>query len=580
MIDGEQVRTYLTALFSDIPQGSWFLIWTLQRHQSFWFQSIDDAVAELTGNPLYDERDVYAGMCTSATNNGKTKRCDAASVTSAAGIWADIDIYSADTKVHKKGNLPNSVAEVQAWLAAYARPSMTVNTGHGLHCYWLFDRRFVCQADPERLRLASLAERWQKWLAVGALQRGWTMDMTGDLARVLRVPGTSNYKNREVIVPAVITEQLPARYSVNDLEAMIPGSVATENAVPAAPAPPSIGHFILNPDRVPPQEVVDQLAGKFPAGFRDSFARVKPLAGGDTSDSAYDFSLAVYGARAELDDQTIADIIIASRRQANHDLKLRQDYYTHTIEGARRQVRKDDSIEELTTLAHATPESCAALGISEEDLHKQLIDRLSGVLGVQVQRILHFQQTPDDTYWIQLDGADRTIPLGTIQNVLDQRKFQGKVLDAIGETIPPFKTQEWLKIASLLVKSAEVRNDTAARGDEAVKSWLSMYLMDHRIYDDMNLAAATGEPFYAGETEDDPSLDPDDRIGRPMQAFIFLEPFIRWVYLHCAKKETPQTMSQFLTVAGCVHSVRHFTVGKKRVSRNVWQVPLDVVPRE
>ena len=133
-VDLTQARSYLDALFGNIGAGEHFLIWTLPDRRSAWFPDVDTACLSL-GLLSYNNKDIYAGMCTSPADMGRARRCDAANVASMGCLWADIDI---GTEGHKKENYPESIEKALEALSAYPKPSMVVSTGHGIHVYWLF----------------------------------------------------------------------------------------------------------------------------------------------------------------------------------------------------------------------------------------------------------------------------------------------------------------------------------------------------------------------------------------------------------------------------------------------------------
>lgn len=67
------------------------------------------------------------------------------------------------------------------------KPSAVVDTGYGLHLYWFIDEPFPVYGNAANLkRAAALQYRWQRYTKSDPGAK--------DLARVLRVPGTDNWK--------------------------------------------------------------------------------------------------------------------------------------------------------------------------------------------------------------------------------------------------------------------------------------------------------------------------------------------------------------------------------------------------
>lgn len=557
-VDLIQARPFLDSLFGNAGAGEFFLIWTLPDKHSAWFADVDAACAALA-SPQYEGKDIYAGMCTSPADMGPTRRCNAANVMSMGCLWADIDIGAAG---HQKENLPTSIDEVMTVLASYPKPSLIVSTGHGIHAYWLFRERFILRNAADNAAASELGERWQGWLLRGMQAHGWTLDMTWDLARILRVPGTTNRKNKVNPLPVTLMESGGKQYDWLELSKLIPGDIKTK--LPAAVKMNGIGSLKLSENQILDGDVLNALRKKYKAKFDDSFDRVKPLPGGKQSASDYDASLAMYGVMMGCSDQQIADLLIVSRRTAGQDLKLRQDYYANTISSARRELQKNDSIEELINQSRSTPESQEALNLSPEEARERVLDSLSTVLGVHVDRIVKYDVDPDPMFWMEVGGS-RRFRLGAVDVIMEEKKFKNKVMAAIGALLPDFKRVEWEKIAQLIVNSAEVAEGIVdGRFEDSTKALINEYLLATKIGDDANDAATLGMPF----------------VNKEGRVCIALESLKQWIYYTRHQDIKLQDLAQFLTNAGCVTKQMHFIMraSGKQVGRHVWCVPPELVP--
>lgn len=558
-VDLLQARPYLDALFGNAGAGEFFLVWTLPDRRSAWFSDVDSACLALASSQ-YENKDIYAGMCTSPADMGAARRCDAANVASMGCLWADIDIGTAG---HKKENYPGTIEEALEALNPYPKPSMVVSTGHGIHVYWLFRERFVTTRPVDNEAASEMAERWQRWLLRGMQARGWTLDMTWDLARILRISGTTNCKDKEHLLPVVFAENNKKQYDWMELSKLIPADIHAETRTTATKAS-GIGALKLTENQVLNGDVFNALQLRFKAKFTDSFQRTKPLSGGDQSPSAYDASLAMYGVIGNLDDQQIADLIIMSRRSAGQELKLRQDYYANTISSARRETKKADSIEDLINQSRSTPESQEALGITPEEARARVLDSLGTVLGVHVDRIVKYDLDPDPIFWMEVSGS-RRVKIGTVDIIMEERKFKNKIMATVGKLLPDFKRPDWEKIAQLIVTSAEVL-DNLIDGlfEDSTKALISEYLLATKIGDEANDAIALGMPFV-------------DKEGH---VFIVLQSLKQWMYYTRHKDIREQDLAQFLTNIGCVNRRMHFTMKSsgKSITPHVWMVPPDLVP--
>jgi len=103
-------------------------------------------------------------MLTRKARKGTRKACKYTRV-----LWADYD------------NMSELEVEYRLNNAGLPLPSMIVNSGHGIHCYWLLDRPAGPEVEPVVKALAN------KTAADG---------QATDLARVMRLPGTMNVKSR------------------------------------------------------------------------------------------------------------------------------------------------------------------------------------------------------------------------------------------------------------------------------------------------------------------------------------------------------------------------------------------------
>jgi hypothetical protein len=108
-------------------------------------------------------------------------------------LWADLDSKA------------SSKSSVWGHLQSFApAPSIVVDSGNGYHAYWLL--RELVEGEEAELAMRTLARR------IGG-------DHTHDVSRVLRVPGTTNYKNTEDLLAVRILQFNTRRYRWSDFEA-------------------------------------------------------------------------------------------------------------------------------------------------------------------------------------------------------------------------------------------------------------------------------------------------------------------------------------------------------------------------
>ncbi|MGI5515277.1 AAA family ATPase [Streptomyces sp. CA-106131] len=156
------------------------------------------------------------------------------------GFWADGD-YGEKGHRRKSGQLPNppdadTVREV--WnRAGYPEPSVTWYTGGGINGLWMFPEPITIPEGPEGeelyAKLSTASKRWGGHLARTARSMGYNHDTGGDLARVLRLPGSVNRKADHAYDPkAVYADYTGASYELDELTALLPQETVNERQKP------------------------------------------------------------------------------------------------------------------------------------------------------------------------------------------------------------------------------------------------------------------------------------------------------------------------------------------------------------
>lgn len=170
---------------------------------------------------LAPEHDVYHGLATMRPGLEDGRRGGQADAVSIRVLHVDVDVQGPG---HARADLPPTLAAGYELAEACPMwPSAVVESGGGLQMYWLLDRRLtVAEVLP-------VLARWRDYWRGAASERGWHIDSTWDIARVLRVPGTLNWKTGTAR-PVELAVWCPERvYTVSDVDAL---------PVPERPAPP------------------------------------------------------------------------------------------------------------------------------------------------------------------------------------------------------------------------------------------------------------------------------------------------------------------------------------------------------
>jgi hypothetical protein len=137
-----------------------------KKVESLWFPDIESFLAETLAQP--EGWEYYFGLHPRDRRKGNKD-----SISLVTCLHADLDFK----------DFPGGQEEIRGKLKALPqRPTVVVHSGNGLHAYWFLK-------EPEEIKDKDKFERIQR-----GLQEYLGADKTHDIARVLRIPGTFNYK--------------------------------------------------------------------------------------------------------------------------------------------------------------------------------------------------------------------------------------------------------------------------------------------------------------------------------------------------------------------------------------------------
>ena len=200
---------FLEEVFGGADGSLFAHLWTLPDKKTYSFRVTDlESMSDKALHLSEDGKEVY--VCVGLTNSAlpANARTSTKNVVALPGLWADIDILH---EAHKSRTLPGTIGEAKAILPPQFPPSILVHSGHGLQGWWLY-------REPEASD--GLCERLQAVMRGSAALHGWSLDATHDMARVLRVPGTTNHKSKPV--PVQVVEESDIRYNPEDFDDALP----------------------------------------------------------------------------------------------------------------------------------------------------------------------------------------------------------------------------------------------------------------------------------------------------------------------------------------------------------------------
>ena len=526
---------FLRELWGDPPPGH-VLVWMLPQKRSTWYFKLDGVAAQLE---VYADRDIYTGVGIAAPDAKLTSatRVTSANVAGIPGLWADIDVAGLG---HKKPNLPETVEEAQEVLKELSHaPTILVHSGHGLQAWWLFSSPWMFQSEEERYQAQALARWWHGKLAALFEERGWTVDATHDLARVMRLPGT--YNNKAERVPVRVLSSDGPRVSRQELLDLVP---MTQEKVVEQICMPLVGEIVLSEDAEPPVLKLLSLMEN-DQKFKRSWEHRRPDFH-DQSASIYDQSLASLAVGAGWTDQEVANLMIAHRRKYGEDLKLREDYYQRTIRTAKEPIVGAKAQRALEELLDDNP--------NPEDI----LDRLSNVLGVRIVRFIRWSSNDGEpSFDLEIEECE-TVHFDSVTGITNPKRFCDRVLAATGLVIESGTPKEWKARVQALFNAREER-DT---GDDTSHESYALKLLEE--YFDYSNSSADSR---------DKGLAQRKHWVEDGYHYFFLQSFIKWAGVQHTMRYTAKELGRMLQVHKA-ENLRLHTESKdgSPTTRSVWKL--------
>jgi hypothetical protein len=192
------------------------------------FPTTDDGLAAATRYAAALDRRRPQGIyytCTTLRDRPAKGRGGEADAYCLTNLWADGDY---GTIGHKPGlddldAPPNAEAAVKVYAeSGLPEPTGYVQSGGGINGIWLLAEAYIIGDEDDRRRVKELTTGIQTILAAQAYRYGWSWDSgVGDLARLMKLPGTVN---RKPGCPERATGMLPGSgvmYDLTELNAVV-----------------------------------------------------------------------------------------------------------------------------------------------------------------------------------------------------------------------------------------------------------------------------------------------------------------------------------------------------------------------
>lgn len=201
--------------------GQWGYWWTNPGKISTWW-----SIGQATPLPAVQGANLYFGVhpCREIPQfNDKGKPARPEAVRSQIALVSVINTLFSEFDVKHF----NSKEQILAYIQNLAfQPTVLIDSGGGYHAYWFLAEPHPIEDESERRRIQALQASWVKFTGGDPGAK--------DLARVLRIPGTLNYKYDPPRPVAFVWYNAQCLYSLDELRAAIPGELqASETHTPS-----------------------------------------------------------------------------------------------------------------------------------------------------------------------------------------------------------------------------------------------------------------------------------------------------------------------------------------------------------
>ena len=541
-------------------------IWTLRNKASRHFSTS-------TGAALFVEEeraqgDLYYAPALRRKGLDGSRRGGLSDLSCLLALWADIDVHVAG--IHSDESLPPSKDAALQIVAEIGRhPSFVIDSGNGLQALWLLSEPWDLRDEKERRTAAELSRRWEATLQAAARKLGYGYDVGNhNLDRILRVPGTLNYKGekpKEVRLLAIGH----GTFAPDELEEVCVDLAATAGASPAsfserqAIVEKEGGTFTIDRAAKAPSEELVGMLDADPEGFGGSWNMTRKFASGDDSPSAYTMSLASICAGAGWKNQAIADLVCAFWRRWREKKDPSYDVNRHGFQWfvtlLYKSRRKDEVKLDLPPADAVEVENAATAPLDQKA--RWLSERL-GFKFIRIEQRERFETVAGSVaYFLICEEVDEPILLGgkgilrkpnSIRDTIETVTAHRLVLNS-----PAWSVKRWPKEIHPVLSQAVVLVEDASPA-ETVRGFLAEYLTSrgHSNADTAKLALRERRQPYIE----------NGSIG------LHLTPLLSFVRDDLGRKDIHDpTLRRLLSIVG----FEKRTVGTEGGSRTYHFAPLD-----
>jgi len=415
------------------------------------------------------------------------------------GVWADIDTQQGSHQ-NPEGMPPTTRGAIMALAGGGAQPSLIVDTGGGVHAYWLFDEPMLLESDEQRDAMRDLNYRWQQGYVRGLLEaEGWTkLDSTHDLTRVLRVPGTKNRKYappREVDWP---TGDVVRRYTTDDLEMYVPNDIG---------AAPSRMKRKMGLGKIPSGEKPPSVIGLM-IDMNPSFGEVWHRRRDFKSQSEYDLSIASHMFAIDARVEDVLDAICAHRKLGGGDpAEKHPSYYERTLGLASEKSESQVQVEEIVEEIHESQHQIQSDTQDGADKRASILAKIGKLMGLRDgMSILAIECTSSGESSSKgsvytLSTSHGRVSLGTMKQLDSYKNFRAALMEVF-RVVPNDMSKKWKTIMQMLltlIEEVDLGHDATENGQtqSLLMRWVEEGAVASGLRESNKRAAlGKGRPFF------------------------------------------------------------------------------------
>lgn len=191
MLNNQQLKEFFYSLFgqcADCKLGTMTL--PNKQIQHYLPEQLDQLIAD--GQRLGAVCNTYFDVNPKIRSLKDGLRGGSETVQYLCSLYADIDVFG---PAHKEKHLPETKdAALEHLRTLPMQPTYVIDTGYGLQAYWVLEKPLRLDSQDDWMKGDGILKGYGQFLTDHFAQKGWKLDPVFDLARMLRFPGSYNFK--------------------------------------------------------------------------------------------------------------------------------------------------------------------------------------------------------------------------------------------------------------------------------------------------------------------------------------------------------------------------------------------------